>query len=106
MAATDRVVLSFTEKDPGETVRLGVDFETLLATGETISSAAVSIRTLRGDSDPSAMLSGSPAIDGTAITELVSGGTDGDTYLLAFEATTDAGQIIIESAKLVVRNID
>ena len=97
--------MNFTDKDPQETVRLGVDFANLLATGETISTAAVSIRTAAGVA-VSAMLSGSPVSEGAIVRQLITGGTAGQSYKLSFTVTTSTGQTLVEGADLRVSQRD
>ncbi len=97
--------MNFTDKDPGETVRLGIDFADLLATGETISTATAAIRTAAGVT-VAAMLSGSASIDGSRVRQLVTGGTTGMSYKLSFTVTTSTGQTLIEGADLRVSERD
>lgn len=97
--------MPFTDKDPSEVVRLGVDFSNLLATGETISTTAVSIRTAAGVSQPS-MLSGSPTDSSGIVRQLITGGVAGTSYKLSFTITTSTGQTLIEGADLRVTERD
>jgi hypothetical protein len=97
--------MQFTDKDPAETVRLGVDFANLLDTGETITSASVGIRTAAGVST-AAMLSGTDEIDGSVVRQLITGGVAGTTYKLSFIAVTSTGQTLIEGAELRVSERD
>ena len=97
--------MNFTAKDPQETVRLGVDFVNLLATGETISTATVAIRTAAGVT-VAAMLSGSPTTDGSIVRQLITGGTAGQSYKLSFTVTTSTGQTLVEGADLRVSQRD
>jgi formylmethanofuran dehydrogenase subunit C len=93
---------TYTAKDPDETVRLGMDFANLLADGETISSATVAIRTAAGVDASTAMLSGSPSIDGSIVRHLVTAGTAGVTYRVSWKATTSTSQVLVEGAVLQV----
>jgi hypothetical protein len=97
--------MQFTDKDPSEVVRLGVDFANLLDTGETINSATVGIRTVAGVST-AAMLSGAAEIDGSVVRQLVTGGVAGTHYKLSFIAVTSTGQTLIEGADLRVSERD
>ena len=98
--------MQFTDKDPSEVVRLGIDFANLLATGETISTATVTCRTAAGVDTTTAMISGSKVISGSIVRQLVQGGSAGTTYKLSFLVTTSAGQTLIEGADLRVSQRD
>lgn len=101
----------FSPKRTGETISLTFDFKKVLATGETISSAVWTVEVEEGtDASPSAMKSGSSTIDSTSkkITQLITGGVDGNTYKMIAQATTSASQIIEGVALLEIsdaRNI-
>ena len=97
--------MQFTDKDPSEVVRLGVDFANLLDTGESISTATVSVRTAQGV-DAAAMISGSEDIDGSVVRQLITGGTAGMAYRVGFTITTSTGQTLIEGADLRVTERD
>ena len=98
--------MNFTDKDPDETIRLGVDFANLLADGETISTATVSIRTAYGVDTGTDMLSASETIDGSVIRQLITGGTSGMSYRISFGITTSTGQVLVEGADLRVSERD
>jgi hypothetical protein len=97
--------MNFTDKDPGETVRLGIDFTDLLDTGETISTATAAIRTAAGVT-VAAMLSGSEDVSGNVVRQLITGGTAGMSYRLSFTAVTSTGQTLIDGADLRVSERD
>jgi len=97
--------MPFTDKDPSEVVRLGVDFSNLLDTAETISTTAVSIRTTAGVAQ-AAMLSGSPTSSAGIVRQLITGGVAGTSYKLSFTITTSTGQTLIEGADLRVTERD
>jgi len=97
--------MPFTDKDPSEVVRLGVDFSNLLDTGETISTATVSIRNAAGVAQ-AAMLSGSPTNSSGIVRQLITGGTAGMAYKISFTITTSTGQTLIEGADLRVTERD
>lgn len=98
---------TFSPKDPDETIYYGLDFAALLNTGETISSATVSIRATQGtDPAPAAMLSGAPILDGATVKHLVTGGVAGCVYQLSVSVVTSAGQTFIEAAPLKVLEKD
>ena len=97
--------MNFTDKDPSEVVRLGVDFANLLDTGETISGATVTVRTASGVAQ-AAMLSGTDEIDGSIVRQLITGGVTGTTYKVSFIITTSTGQTLVEGANLRVTERD
>lgn len=79
----------------GETKNFVFDFASLIALGESISSASVSATVYSGvDSSPSALISGSASISGTQVTQKVTGGVLGVTYNLVCTAITSAGQTL------------
>lgn len=94
---------TFSPKDPAEAIFYGIDFAALLAAGETISSASVTIRVTKGtDATPSAMLSGSAVIDGTTVKHKLTGGVAGAVYQVGISIITSAGQTFVEAAPLQV----
>jgi hypothetical protein len=97
--------MNFTDKDPSEVVRLGVDFANLLDTGETIIGATVTVRSASGVAQ-AAMLSGDDEIDGSIVRQLITGGVTGTTYKVSFVITTSAGQTLVEGANLRVTERD
>lgn len=64
-----------------------IDWANLLASGESIVAATSTVET-PGITDESA---GSPAISGSRTTFSLSGGTEGETYRIRVEITTDQG---------------
>lgn len=95
--------VTFDAKLLGETQSLVFDFISRLAVGETISTQAVTATTYSGtDASPSAIISGSATASGTQVTQKVTGGTLGVTYLLLCVITTSAGQTLELSGFLTV----
>lgn len=84
-------------KKQGETVFCppqGFDFTPLLAAGETISSASFFVGVYTGvDSNPSAMLSGSPIVNGPVVLQLFAGGQLGTVYTIHCSIVTSLGQM-------------
>ena len=98
---TSRIVLE--PKNAAETVSIVFDFASQLAVGETLSSATVTAVVYSGvDSSPSAIISGSAAISGTKITQKVTGGTLGVTYVLTCAVVTSTSQTLQMIGYLVV----
>lgn len=96
-------MISLRPKLIGETELYPVNFLSRLATSETISSATVTASVYTGsDTDPAAILSGSPSISGTTVTQLVTGGVIGTIYRLLYQAVTSAGQTLELEALLAV----
>ncbi len=87
----------------GETATLTFDFTSRLGVTETISSASTTAATYSGtDASPSSVISGSAAISGQKVTQVVTGGTLGVTYLLTCTATTSLNQVLLLTGFLVV----
>ncbi len=96
-----RIVLE--AKPSGETRNEIFDFTSRLALAETLSTAAVTATVYAGtDASPSAIVSGSASIAGTQVTQKLTAGTEGVTYLLACSVTTSAGQTLKLYAFLTV----
>jgi hypothetical protein len=94
---------TFSVKDPAERIYYGIDFLSVLSTGETISSATPSIRGLvMDDAGSAAMLSGPAIIDGTTVKQMVIGGMAGNAYRLGITVVTSAGQTFIEAGDIAV----
>ena len=90
-------------KNAGETLSLVFDFASQLIVGETVSSATASCSVYSGtDATPSSVLSGSATVSGTQVTQKVTGGTAGVTYVISVAATTSASNIITILGYLVV----
>lgn len=96
-------MIALSPKDPVEQIFYSMDFSALLAAGETITSAQAALRVTSG-ADPAAllMLSGSPAITGGIVSQLIIDGVGGAVYLFSLRIVTSAGQTFIESAPLKV----
>lgn len=95
--------LSFDQKGPLETVSLAFDFTSSLAAAETISTKAVVVTTYSGtDAAPSSLLNGSASSSGQVVTQSITAGVAGVTYLLTCTITTSAGQTVQLSGYLTV----
>ena len=83
-------------KHAGETVIVRPDFGTLLAVGETISGASSTSVVYSGtDASASAVISGAPSVSGTVVTQALTGGVVGVTYLITITVTnTSLGQVL------------
>jgi len=96
-----RVILN--PKKLGETVVEPFNFISALGSGETIVSATCGCTVYTGaDPNPSAMLVGAPAINGTIVQQEITGGILGCIYELLCTATTNAGEVIEISAYLAI----
>lgn len=97
-------MIGLSPKDPSEVVSLSADYAALLADGETIASASVSLAVLHGnDANVGTMLLGGAAIAGSVVTHLVRNGVDAVDYTFSVLATTNLGQILKLSGVLPVR---
>ncbi len=94
MSTTYPAVLKTYGKQPLEVVpagRWGVDFAADCITGETISSAVITVSTVAGDASP--LVAGSAVIDGTKVSCRFSGGSDGNEYTVQILATSSAAAV-------------
>ena len=81
----------FSYKLTTESELFSFDFNPVLGTGETISTATCTAITLQGtDVAPSAILSGSPVASLGKATQRVTGGVADNTYRLIMTVTTSA----------------
>lgn len=95
--------MEFSDKKAGETLTLGFDLVHLLASGETLSGATFSVSVLRG-TDPAAasIISGVAQVVGTRVLQHITGGVAGCYYKVQVNATTSAGNTLIERGTLEV----
>lgn len=88
-----RIVLPI--KHSGENKKVVFDFISLLAAGETISTAVVTAITWSGtDATPSSLISGSASISSTKVTQMLTAGVAGVTYALTCTITTSTSQTL------------
>lgn len=93
----------FQAKLLGETALVPVDFRSRLSASETISSASVTASVYSGtDSSPQSIVSGVATISGSVVTQAITGGTLGVTYLLKYTANTSLSQVLQLVGYLVV----
>jgi len=93
-------------KAPGERVVVTFDFS-----GTTASVSAPTVTCVRhwnaptypANDTPSAMLSGSPSINGAQVLQAVVAGLDWNDYTFSCSATSAEGEILIITARLPVR---
>lgn len=98
--------MSFSPKIETERDYFGVDWTDELDDGETLSAASVTMAVKRGsgrDSSPSSMVSGSAAISGAVVSQLLIGGVAGVDYEFRCRVTTSAGRTLEERVPLLVR---
>jgi flagellar biosynthesis protein FliR len=87
----------------GETVVETFDFISRLGVSETISAQTVTASVYSGvDANPSALVSGSASASGTVVSQAITGGVTGVTYVLLCTITTSAGQTLQLSALLTI----
>lgn len=73
-------------KSTGEVIPIKFNFGQVVS---TISSAVVTVSVKSGtDASPSSMLSGSAAISGTTVTQLIQGGITGNIYSILCSITS------------------
>ena len=96
-----RIILE--AKLSGETVIETFDFTSRLTIAETISTAVVTATVYSGtDASPSSIVSGSATISGKTVTQAITAGTLGVTYLLLCTITTSLSQTLSLSAFLPI----
>jgi hypothetical protein len=100
-------MLSFSSKDPGETITCSFNFAPWLGVGETVSSATVSCSIQYGvDPGTSSMLQGAASLTAAPIVmQKVTAGLDGCSYLLTATANTSAGNVLVIKALLPVSSM-
>lgn len=97
----------FDAKVFGTDTRLVFDFTSGLASDETISSASTAATTYSGtDATPSAIISGAASISGSQVTQTITDGVIGVTYLLKCSVTTSLGYQLERSGYLVMKETD
>lgn len=95
--------LIFEGKKNGETRKEVFDFTSSLAPGETISNASTAAVTYSGtDTAPSGIISGTASISGAKVTQALTAGVIGVTYLLTCTANTSTLQVLQLQAFLTV----
>ena len=96
---------SFAPKDPAEIVLLAFDFADAAGPAVTLSGSTVSVSVHRGaDANPSAILSGSPTINGLQVLQRVVGGLGGVTYSVKAQVDASDGSRYVLAGLLPVRS--
>jgi hypothetical protein len=96
--------MAMSNKDPAETVTVTFDFTAITSAP---SSPSVTVNWVAGtaDSNPSAMLSGSPVVSGAKVLQQVIGGVDGATYGLRCEANAPDGSVYVAAGWIPVQTL-
>jgi hypothetical protein len=90
-------------KKLAETVQLAPNFISALQASETIATAVCTASVFSGtDPNPAAIISGAAAINGTIVTQLVTGGVLGCVYEFLCTVTTSLGQTLGMSGFLAI----
>lgn len=99
-------MIGLAPKSPSETRTVTFEFLSLLAAGETVSSATVTVTVWSGtDASPSAIKSGTATASGTKVTQAFTAGVEGVIYLINVAATTSLSQVVVLQALLgIVKN--
>lgn len=94
---------SFSYKVTTENEQFTFDYSPVMASPETISSATCTVTVVSGtDSNPSAILVGSPVISGLQVAQRIYNGLDGVIYRLNMTATTSLSNVYTIIADLQV----
>ena len=97
----------FDAKVSGTNFRAVFDFTSGLTVGETLASASTAATVYSGtDASPSAIISGSSTISDSKVTQTITGGVIGVTYLLKCSVTTSLGKALESSGFLVMKAND
>ena len=95
--------VTFQGKLANETIILTFDFTSRLTAAETISTQSVAATVYSGtDASPSSLISGSASASGQKVTQKITAGTLGVTYLLVCTITTSLGQTLQLSGYIAV----
>ena len=85
---------AFSYKITNESELFTFDYSPVLGAGENILSATCSVQVMSGtDSSPSSILTGSPFISGSLVSQRISNGVSEVTYRITMTATTDKTNI-------------
>lgn len=94
-------------KTPGSNYFETFDMSSLLATGEAVGSAVVSVSLLIGDDMLISLTTvGSATVNLNVVTQRITGGLPGNTYLLRVAGTTNQGNVLITLANISVVSSD
>lgn len=97
-------MITLSPKTPEEVVSVSFDYAGLLAAGETIQSASLSLSVLHGsDAAAASMLTATEVFSGAVVSRLVRNGVDATDYVVSCLATTNLGQVLQLSGILPVR---
>ena len=97
----DTIILP--EKAQGETLPFVVSFADRLQYGEAINGVSVQVAVLSGtDPTPSNMLASAATFTSTNVTQVITGGVAGATYMIVFVVTGTASHNYIKEGRLVV----
>lgn len=92
------------EKASDETVVCSMDFAAVLNVSETITAASVAcvISSYGGTASAAGMLSGSPSLASTTVSQTVTGGIAGEVYRVKFTIATNQGRVLHSSSLLPI----
>jgi len=97
--------ITFPVKVNTATIPLEVNFISQLSSGEAVTSVVVTASVFAGvDATPSSVISGTASLSQNTATQIVTAGTPGVIYLLAWAATTNLGNNLIIYGYLSVLN--
>jgi len=92
-------------KTSGETKQILFDFLSQLRVGETISSASAVCTTWSGtDLSPGSVISGLPSVSGSQVWVRVTGGVNGNVYMITVTANTSLSNHPVIQTYLAVVN--
>lgn len=95
----------FPSKPVGETTPYVFNFSDKLQFGEAITGASVAVVVSSGvDTDPSAMVSGTPILTASDVTQNLTGGVAGVIYYIVCTVTATASHNYVKQGSLAVIN--
>jgi hypothetical protein len=93
----------FPPKLQGSLVQLTFDFSSLLPSGQTLSTPTTTAAVYSGvDPTPSSIISGADAVSGTSVTQNITDGVAGCTYLLTCSCTTSGSLTLVRQGFLTI----
>lgn len=96
-------MITLPDKPVGETSLASFDFISQLAAGETLTGAVVTASVFSGvDGTPENIISGAEILEGTIVSQMITGGVAGVVYWLSCSVSTSTGQNLIMQAFLAV----
>ena len=85
--------MSLPKKDPNEIIYVSFDFS-YVTTSISNPTVIATVENGKGDSTPSAIISGVPTMSGTTVQQLITGGVAGTNYRLTCTVTSGVEKFV------------